>query len=403
MRMKRLRAVFAIAACAGFLGGPAFAQSIFGLDFLGEHRTAGNARSHALGLSSFAVPDTGTALAANTATLSNLDRLTLSVFEVLGLTTAHSGGLSAHENRFELPAVMIGVPLHRGIVLGVGYRTRFEGKGDFSFERPIESSPSAFESFKHRASLFSIPFALSWAPTGWASVAGEFQIERGSISDDVSSIFHDPAFSTVDSKRMRRFSATSGAFSALVRVMPRLYLGAGYNTSIDYSVSEAFTFTRAEFDSSGAFDFRLPASYGVGAGVGVTERWWLTGYYWQRGAPGSAGFPQLAGSLESERLVAVGVERRGLANGPLFRRIPLRFGFYEDRWHLELPAGKPVKSRFLTLGTGWNLPGAPGAIDLSLEIGQIGSTADNGVDERVIRIGVGISASEAWSKRPPQR
>lgn len=403
MRMKRLITALAIAACAASLGGRASAQSIFGLDFLGEHRMAGNARSHALGLSSFAVPDTGTALTANTATLSNLDRLTFSVFEILGIATDHSGGLSAHENRFELPAVMVGVPLRKGLVLGVGYETRFEGKGDLSYEQPIESSPSAFENFQHRSSLFSVPFALSWAPTGWASIAGEFQLERGAISDDVSSVFHDAAFSTVESKRTRRFSGTSGAFSALVRVVPRLYLGATYSTSIDYAVTETFTYTRAQFDSSGAFNLSLPASYGAGAGIGVAGRWWLTGFYWQRGAPGSSGFPQLAGSLGSERLVAVGVERRGLGSGTFFQRIPLRFGFYEDRWHLELPAGRPVKSRFLTLGTGWNLPGGPGAVDVSLEIGQIGSAADNGVDERVVRLGVGISASEAWSKRGAQR
>jgi hypothetical protein len=400
MKIRRLVAAIAIAACAAALGGRASAQSVFGLDFLGESRMPGNARAHALGLSSFAVPDTVSALTLNAATMSGLTRLTFSMYEMLGISTIHSAGLSAHENRLELPAVMVGVPLRRGLVAGIGYETRFVGRGDATFEQPIPLSASAFETFQHRASLFSIPFSLSWAPVSRMSVAGQFRLERGSIRDNVSSVFHDDRFSTVSSQRLRDFSGTSGSFSALVQVIPRLYLGAEYATSVKYTVNETFTYTSAQFDSSAAFDLRLPAAYGGGAGFGVTERWWLTAFCWQRGKPGSTGFPQLAGSLESEWLVAVGVERRGLASGPFFRRVPIRLGYYEDRWHLEVPAGAPVRSRFLTLGTGWGLRGGPGSVDLSLEVGQIGSSADNGTDERSVRIGVGINASEAWSKRP---
>jgi len=387
-----------MAAAAG-----ASAQSIFGLDYLGEHRFAGSARERALGFSLFAAPDTNSALTANAATLSGLTRLTFSFFEMLGASTVRSADLSAHENRFELPSVMVAVPLRPGLVAGVGYRTRFAGKGEFTYEVPIEDTPTAYETYRHRGSLFTAPITLSWAATCWLSVAGQLNIERGAIDDNVSSKFHEDNYATMESKRTRSFSGTSWEASALLRVVPRLFVGGSVNGPIDYGVTEDFVYTRSDLDSTAAFDLTLPLSYGVGVCAGASERWWLSARYWQRGAPEPDGFPRFAGALGDERLLAFGLERRGAASGGFWTRIPIRLGFYEDRWHIEVPAGSPVKSRFFTLGTGFKLPGGPGMLDLSLEAGQIGSKDENGVDERLVRIGVGISAGEAWSKRKPQQ
>jgi len=42
-------------------------------------------------------------------------------------------------------------------------------------------------------------------------------------------------------------------------------------------------------------------------------------------------------------------------------------------------------------------------VDLSFEIGKIGSIGDNGADERVFRMAIGLSASETWSRRKTPR
>jgi hypothetical protein len=70
---------------------------------------------------------------------------------------------------------------------------------------------------------------------------------------------------------------------------------------------------------------------------------------------------------------------------------------------LEYPEGRPVKSRFITFGSGFGLPGGSGVIDVSFEFGKIGSVSVNGVDERVFRVALGLSASEAWSRRKEER
>jgi hypothetical protein len=298
---------------------------------------------------------------------------------------------------------MLGIPLRKGLVVGLGYRTRFEGKGDLAYEREIEGAPTAAEVYDHRSGLFTVPLSIAWGITPWARVGGAFQLERGSIKDASRIEFNSTSYRDVESRRDRTFSGTSWNASALVQVHPRISVGAAVNSATEYAVDEAFTYTRSDFDSISQYDFTLPLAWEVGAALEITGRWWLSSHFWQRRAPGHDGFPQLAGSIGDERLISLGLERRRVASGSFFSRIPLRFGFYEDRWHFEHPDGRPVKSRFVTLGSGFDLPGGPGAIDLSLEMGQIGSISDNGLDERVIRLAVGLSASEAWSLRKTKR
>ncbi len=383
---------------------PAYAQSVFGINFLGEHQFSGSARYRALGFSSYAVIDTTCAIPANPAAMADLTRLTFSLVEILSVANVRSGSATAYLSRYQLPSVMFGVPVRKGLVVGFGYRTEFSGKGDFTFEYPIENSATAYEVHRHRSGLFSVPLTLAWRPVPWARVAGAYRLERGSIKDDYRVEFRRDYYSAVESKRVRGFSGSSWSGSALLSVRPRISLGFGLNGGVAYAGDETFTYSRADLEPAPAeWRFEIPYSWEAGAAFGVAGRWWLSGHFWRRSAPEPQGFEHLAGSLGDERLVAFGVERRSAPVGGLLARIPLRFGFYENIWHFEYPAGHPVKSRFFTFGTGFNLPGGPGEIDLSFEIGQIGSITGNGVDERVFRMAFGLSASETWSRRKTER
>jgi opacity protein-like surface antigen len=399
----RVSAAALAALCLVSAAAPARAQSVFGASFLGEHRFTGSARHRALGLSAYAVRDSAYAVVANDAALADITSVTFSLFESFSSSGVRSGSATADINRFQLPTVMIGVPLKKGFAVGVGYRERFEGRGEFSYPLAVEGGSSGVDRYRHRASLFAAPLTAAWKAAPWASVAASFNLERGSIVDVSTVLFRNELFGDVESRRDRSYAGVSWSGSVLLDPHSRLSLGAGWNSAIDYDVSESFSYTNDALDSSAAWDFRLPASWGAGAAAGITERWWLSSYYWRREAPDPAGYRQLSGSIGAERLVSFGVERRRAAAGGFFARVPLRAGYYENRWHLEYPAGRPVRSRFFTLGSGFNLPGGPGAIDFSLEFGRIGSIGDNGVDERVFRFSMSMSASETWSRRRSER
>jgi hypothetical protein len=403
----RYRAIItaAIVAAALLLSAAAVhAQSIFSLNYLGEHRFRGGARHRGLAFSTIAVPDSSGAITQNTATLADLDEVTFSILEVMGLSRIRTEEESVDQNRFQLPTVVVAVPLRRGLVFSLGYRTRFEGRGDFSFRRSVPGVSNPLEVYKQRSTLFTAPLALSWKVHERINVAAELQIERGTLGDEVTVYFpEDEDFGVVQSRRDRNFSGTSWSGSILLMVHPRLTIGALFDDRVDYSVDEQVSFTRTDLDSSVSYTYELPFAYGVGVAAGLSERWWLTSSFWMREKPESTGFEQLDDSLRDEWLLAFGIERkRGMENGYL-SRMPFRLGYYENRYHLEFPAGETITARFVTLGTGLSFPGSPGNLDLSIELGQIGSLDGNGIDERVIRIGVGLNVSESWSRRKPGR
>jgi hypothetical protein len=399
MRRKRT-AVLILLECALLLCASLLhAQSLFGVNFIGEHRFPGSARHRALGLSAIAVPDTSSAVTQNIATIADHRMVTFSIFEVLGMSRMKSETEVVDQNRFQLPVAMITVPLGRGFVFGVGYRTRFEGRGDFSVTEQLAGAADPIAEYKRRISLFTAPLTLAWKPADGINIAGELQIERGSIRDDISKSLVGASAASALSQRRRSYSGTSWAAAAIIRVVPRLYMGAFFDDRTAYAVDEEFSYSQGELDSTDTWDFTLPMSFGIGLSFGLSERWWLSSSYWSREAPEPAGFAHLSGSIGDEWLAALGVERRGAAEGGFFARMPLRFGFYVNRWHLQYPAGNPINARFAAFGTGFPMPGGPGVLDLSIEIGQIGSSDDNMFSDRVVRFGLGMNVSEQWSKR----
>ena len=391
------------AALAGLLAaasaGPAAAQSVYGLNFIGEHMQRGSARHAALGYSAAAVPDTNNVITQNASTTADMRMVSFSLTQTLSMARISQQEEYARQTRYRLPAVMMALPLRSGLVLSGGYQTRFSGRSDFAFRREVEEAPAALEQYRLDSSLFSIPVALAWKPFPVLNVSAEVQFERGSITDRVKVSFDDQAYRAVESQRRRSFSGTSWGTSFLLRVHSRLWIAGTYDAPVDYTVEETITHTKSAFDSSAAFGFALPAAWSAGLAVNVRERWWLTSSYWTRPAPEAAGFPHLGGALGNETHLGVGLERRMGTGGSLFERVPLRLGFSTGRWHLEFPPGTPVRSYFFTLGSALRLPAGPGCIDFTAEFGRIGSADENGFDEKMLRLSFGVSVAESWTRR----
>lgn len=395
--------LFVLALVLHLCPADTWSQSVYGMNFIGEHNYHGSIRYRALGLSSFASPDSNNAATANIAALADIDAFTLSFVQILSTSNINTETESAARNRYQIPELSFAVPLRRGIVLATGYRMRFQAYMDFEYERTYPDIPSTFEEHRQRGSLFTVPISLAWKITPWLNVAGELQLERGSLSNEVSINFRKLGYGNVESKRERFFNGVSWSASILLKVHPRIFIAAAFDDQIDYQVDEKFTYSRPDLNSATEWDYNLPISYSGAISLGISKRWWLSSHYWFREAPDPTGFPQLEGSLRDERLLAFGIERTGSGEGGFFSRTPIRLGFYENIWHLEYPIGQQVKGLFFTFGTGFSMPGGPGIFDISFEFGQIGSIDDNGLVERMMRIGVGMSLSEIWGRRKDKR
>lgn len=387
----------------------ASAQSLFSLNYIGEHSFRAGARDAALAYSSAALPDSTSALTMNPANTASLTRVTLGLNQRFLYSTAVYGDNEASRNNYQLPAVVVAFPLAEGLVFNMGYRTRFEGRVDF--EVPAEvSGPSygwngsAIEEYSHNGSLYSVPIGVAWKIHERLSLESEIHLERGSIRDKVTENFQNEDYRVINSELDRNFSATSWGVSILAKLHSRLMLGATYDAEINYSVNERIDYSLAELNTRSSYDFSLPPAYTLSLAAGISERWWITSALWMREAPEAEGFEQFEGALGEERMFAIGLERpRGNGKGSFFSRIPLRIGYYEDHWHIEIPRGEPVISRFVTFGSGLKLPGGPGSLDFSFEFGKIGSNDSNGIEENVMRVNLSVNLSEAWRMREEKK
>jgi hypothetical protein len=374
-------------------------QSIFSLNYLGEHVFGGDSRYRALAYSALAVPDTNSALTLNPASRADLSAVTFSIIEVLEMGRARTEDEMADLNRYSLPQIMVAVPLRKGLVFSSGIVTGFMGRGDAEYPRSAEGIPLYTEVYEHRSSLFTVPLTLSWKVRDWISVAASYELERGSTRNNITIDFYQSSYTDSEFSRTRSYSGDSWSGAFLVRIHPRFYIGGLWDHEVRYEVEETISYTRSEFDSAAVWKMALPTALGIGFSAGLSERWWLSSQYWRREAPEAVGFPQFSGCVGEETLIAAGLERRPAVVGGFFGKIPLRFGFYQNKWHLEIPSGEAIISRFFTFGTSLAFPSGEGCIDLSLEFGQVGSIDGNGADERMVRIGFGLSVSEPWSGR----
>ena len=387
----------------------ASAQSLFSLNYIGEHSFRAGARDAALAYSSAALPDSTSALTMNPATTASLTRVTLGLNQRFLYSTAVYGDNEASRNNYQLPAVLVAFPLAEGLVFNMGYRTRFEGRVDFEVPAAVSGpsygwNGSAIEEYSHNGSLYSVPIGVAWKIHERLSLESEIHLERGSIRDKVTENFQNEDYRVINSELDRSFSATSWGVSILAKLHSRLMLGATYDAEINYSVNESIDYSLAELNTKSSYDFSLPPAYTLSLAAGISERWWITSALWMREAPEAEGFEQFEGALGEERMFAVGLERqRGNGKGAFFSRIPLRIGYYEDHWHIEIPQGEPVISRFVTFGSGFKLPGGPGSLDFSFEFGKIGSNDSNGIEENVMRVNLSVNLSEAWKLREEKK
>ena len=379
------------------------AQSIYGMNYIGEAVHMGSSRQQALGYSAIAVQDTSNSVTSNPASTADLTMVTLTVQQLLSASRIYFLEYTSKQTRYQVPTFTVSFPIREGLVLTMGYRTRYYGKADFAFVRQIEGAPTAYENYKLDSSLFTLPVIVAWKPFDALRVAGEAQFNLGSVIDKVNVWFDNLDYRNVDSKRRRSYTGISWGASLLWEVHPRLWLGCNIDGAVDYRVEEVVENTTAVLDTSTTFDYTLPLAWDVGFAANVFGRVWLSSSYWMRAAAEPTGFPQLMGNVGDETHFGVGIERRASNEGHLFNRIPIRLGFYTDKWHLQFPAGQDVISTFFTVGSAIPLGNSPGAIDYTLEFGRTGSKAENFIEENVFRFGLSFSVAEPWSRRKTER
>ena len=379
------------------------AQSIYGMNYIGEAVHMGSSRHQALGYSAIAVKDTSNSVTPNPASTADLTMFTLTVQQLLSSSRVYFLDYFSRQTRYQVPTFTVSFPIREGLVMTTGYRTRYLGRADFAYQRDVEGAPTAYENYKLDSSLYLIPVIAAWKPIDALRIAGEAQFNFGSVIDKVNVWFDDENYRNTLARRQRNYSGISWGASLLWKVHSRFWLGCNIDGAVDYRVDEVVENTTSALDTSITFDYTLPLSWDVGFAANAFGRWWLSSSYQMRAAAEPTGFAQLEGNVGDETHLGIGIEYRAGGEGHFFNRLPIRLGFYTDKWHLQFPAGQEVRSTFFTIGSAIPLGNSPGAIDYTLEFGRVGSREENFVEENIFRLGLSFSVAEPWSRRKTKR
>jgi hypothetical protein len=140
----------------------------------------------------------------------------------------------------------------------------------------------------------------------------------------------------------------------------------------------------------------LPSAYGAGLMIGNSNRWFATAdVNWQKWSE----FRYLDNNpgLRDNLRVSLGGQFRPAAvdMGKYYNRINYRAGFRFEQSYLEISQTR-INDYGISLGVGLPMKKSRSTLNIAVELGQQGTTANNLIKENYMRLTIGTSLQERW-------
>jgi long-subunit fatty acid transport protein len=374
------------------------AASVYNQILIGERLEAGDVRSITLGGSTQLIPDSLGVLQLNPAMLALIDRVTIGMNLFVGVDKGSSEEYSERDVSSGFGAFRAAFMLPRGLVFSLGYRARYDPDGTFSTTETTDSGDAFTTTYSKSGGLFSLPLSLSFDLSRFLSFGFTYSFESGFVEERWDRIFEDPTIAPGAGIRKEEVSGNGFGGGVVLHLTKGFMVGANYESEIDYDTEVRDRFTQESLDTSYVSTMRLPAQASAGVTWVVSESFLIAGSY------AYSDFSEFVGlNFPSERLgpetsLAVGLE---FTKGISLRgaRLPVRLGFNYQEYPYEHPEGETLNKWLFSIGTGLKIRGGKGKMDLALQFGQTGSIDPNLIEDRLVRIYVGLSGSEKWSRK----
>ena len=283
--------------------------------------------------------------------------------------------------------------------LSIGYMGRFDPEGGFVLQGATEAGDVYTTKYTKTGGLFSIPLTVSFDLTRFASVGLTISLEDGSVEERWDIEFEDPLFESSAAIKKESMSGTGYGAGVVLYPLDGLMIGGMWESAINYDsdVRERFRDLSA-VDTSYSRTVKIPSRVNAGASWSIADRFLLLASVSYSDFTKFEGLSFPADQLKEERSYALGLEYLpGIrVKG---RRIPFRLGFNYQELPYDHPNGEPLSKVLVGFGTGFNIKDGLGKIDLALQFGQVGSMENNGIEDRLVRVYVGICGSELWKRK----
>lgn len=372
--------------------------SVYSMVFLGEAVESGDVRAISLGGSTQLFVDSLGAGQFNPALLSRVPKTTFGATQYLSVDQGRSEEYSNRDASFTFSSIRAVFPVASLVRLSVGYVGRYEPDGTFALRDATASGDAYTKTFEKSGGLFSVPLIAAFDVTRFASVGLTLSLERGTVQERWDVVFDDTDFDPGAGLQRYEMSGTGYAAAVVLYPFAGVLIGGTYESGIDYDADVYEKYTQTALDTSYATTVTLPSRFGLGVTWSWGNRYMVAASAARADFTGFEGMEFPADRLGTEEKYCLGFEfLEGVSVKG--KRIPLRLGFNYGRIPFDFPEGKDVKKYLVSVGTGIKIRNGKGKVDLAIAAGKDGSISANGIEDRLFRIYLGLSGSEAWKRR----
>jgi long-subunit fatty acid transport protein len=391
----------ALSACAAAVivvsgVGGARADSKWGLVFLGDRMWSGDVRAVSLG-SDLQIIDDSLAVQINPATFANARKFTFNANVYFTSDKGKSDEWAETDASFKFSSLVFAVPIVPRLSIGLGYRGRYDATSAFVVERETDDGQKYGDFYNRTGGLTSFPFVAGVHIAKFLQLGGYFSVEKGRYVNRWDIVFADPTMAPSNSTQTWDMRGTGYGFGVVLRPPGDVLLGVTYDGEVEYDTDVTEEFTNPINNRKWEQTSKLPARWTVSAA------WKFHRLFSAYGTYSYCDFTQFVGlafpqdRLYTEQLISGGFEYlRGLRIAD--RRFPIRVGANYTELPYDFPKGERVKSFMIELGMGLKFRSGKGKIDFAIQGGTTGDIETNGMENRTIRIFVGISGAEVWRR-----
>ncbi len=385
----------------------AHAQSVFALTNLGQPIDSSDARMMGRGGWGMAVQDSLNPGFKNIASLTALNHVVVK-FTAYGEKAKNSdehGSRTTH--RTLIPDIRVGLPIIKGRLAfstGIQVGRSFEYRTLTTMTWITDGDTlSGEKQFRREGTLWQIPTALSLRLFGNLSVAGTIGMVNGTISETTDNFFLEPANVIgeplyLSNRRVQddEFHGEMTTWSMHFGSPTGLAVGASWTPAHNLATDRKVAMGGLGAREYSEWTLDIPDTYRAGFQAPLGSRWRMGGDAHLQTYGDFTGNSQWSNDTVDEYSMSFGLERSlSFERHGGMNNIPLRFGAKYRRWAFQV-GGEDVVEKTLSLGTGFPFHSRMGMLDVALSYSMIGDMAKNGMDSKVWRMTVSVSALEKW-------
>jgi hypothetical protein len=396
---KRILLTLVVAAIlAGGSGWEdARAGSKWALVFLGDRVWSGDVRATSLG-SDMQILEDSLSLQHNPATLPAIRKFTFTANVFFTSDRASSEDFTETDASFTFSSFSFAVPIMSRLTLGLGYKGRYDAAAAFFYEDDTEGGETFGQFYNRSGGMISFPFTAGIHIAKFLQVGGYVSVERGNYENRWDIIFQNPEYNSANSTQTWDMRGTGYGAGVVLRPPGGFSLGLMWESEIEYDTEVRERFTNPISNRTYTEQTLLPERLTVSGLWQFKKKFAFYGTWSYSDFTTFSGlaFPQ--NRLYTENIISGGFEYlRGFGLGG--KRFPIRLGATFTQLPYSFPDEERIQSYMFEVGTGLKFRRGRGKLDLAIQGGTTGTLSTNTLENRVIRILIGVSGAEVWRRQ----